>query len=222
MIHVYPNPADAAIGVIDTNVDTLITNVAAIKADTDAYLDASVSTRASQTSVDTIDTNVDTIVTNVAAIKADTDAYLDVAVSSVAFPAQTDINRANGLVTISTSVDGFAIEAANLSVSPGNSYTEVISINVPGILWWASCHRGGGFSAGTLNIRITIDGVVALLSDQSSTVTTSGVGVVGVGYFSNSTAILMPIRFSTSLKIEVTSSVSQSSAIDAHYLYTVG
>ena len=212
MIHVYPDPSDATLASIDAAVAAIDTS----------NLDAAVSTRASQSSVDTIDANVDTLVTNLAAIKADTDAYLDVAVSSVAFPAQTDINRANGLVTISASVDGFAIEAANLSVSPGNSYTEVISINVPGILWWASCHRGSGFSAGTLNIRITIDGVVALLSDQSSTVTTSGAGVVGVGYFSNSTAILMPLRFSTSLKIEVTSSVSQSSAIDAHYLYTVG
>ena len=97
----------------------------------------------------------------------------------------------------------------------------MLNVNAPGILWWASCHRGGGFSAGTLNIRITIDGTVALLTANASTITTAGSGVVGVGYINNSTAFLMPLRFKTSLKIEVTSSVSQSNAIDAHYLYTL-
>lgn len=147
--------------------------------------------------------------------------YLDAAISSVRYPVQTDINRADGMMTISTLVDGFAIEAPNLDVSPGGSYTEVLSVNAPGILWWASCHRGGGFSAGTLNIRITIDGTVALLTANASTITTAGSGVVGVGYINNSTAFLMPLRFKTSLKIEVTSSVSQSNSIDAHYLYTL-
>ncbi len=147
--------------------------------------------------------------------------YLDAAISSVRYPVQTDINRADGMMAISTLVDGFAIESANLDVSPGGSYTEVLNVNAPGILWWASCHRGGGFSAGTLNIRITIDGTVALLTANASTITTAGSGVVGVGYINNSTAFLMPLRFKTSLKIEVTSSVSQSNAIDAHYLYTL-
>ena len=45
MIHVYPNPADAAIAELDTS-----------------NLDVAVSTRASQSSVDTIDANVDTTV----------------------------------------------------------------------------------------------------------------------------------------------------------------
>lgn len=147
--------------------------------------------------------------------------YLDAAISSVRYPVQTDINRADGLMAISTLVDGFAIESANLDVSPGGSYTEVLNVNAPGILWWASCNRGGGFSAGTLNIRITIDGTVALLTANASTITTAGSGVVGVGYINNSTAFLMPLRFKTSLKIEVTSSVSQSNAIDANYLYTL-
>lgn len=71
MIHVYPDPSDAtlasidaavaaidtsnldvavstrasqsSVDTIDANVDTLVTNVAAIKSDTDAYLDAAVS-----------------------------------------------------------------------------------------------------------------------------------------------------------------------------------
>jgi len=211
VIHVYPDPSDATLASIDAAVAAIDTS----------NLDVAVSTRASQSSVDTIDANVDTLVTNVAAIKADTDAYLDVAVSSVRYPVQTDINRADGMMVISTLVDGFAIEAANLDVSPAGSYTEVLNVNAPGILWWASCHRGGGFSAGTLNIRITIDGTVALLTANASTITTVGSGVVGVGYISNGTALLMPLRFKTSLKIEVTSSVSQSNAIDAHYLYTL-
>ena len=62
---------------------------------------------------------------------------------------------------------------------------------------------------------------MALLTANASTITTVGSGVVGVGYISNGTALLMPLRFKTSLKIEVTSSVSQSNAIDAHYLYTL-
>lgn len=212
MIHVYPDPSDATLASID----------AAVAAIDLSNLDIEVSTRASQSSVDTIDANVDTLVTNVAAIKADTDAYLDVAVSSAAYPVTVDINRAHGLIALSTSPGSFAIESPNLSVASSNAYTEVVSINAPGFLWWASCRRGGGFSAGTLNIRITIDGVVVLLTNNSSTVTTVGSGVVGVGIFANSTPVLMPLRFSSSMKLEVTSSVSQSSAIDAHYIYTVG
>ena len=176
--------------------------------------------------IDYLDVSVDSRAPKSTALSSamwtDTKAgYLDAAISSVRYPVQTDINRADGLMAISTLVDGFAIESANLDVSPGGSYTEVLNVNAPGILWWASCHRGGGFSAGTLNIRITIDGTVALLTANASTITTVGSGVVGVGYISNGTAFLMPLRFKTSLKIEVTSSVSQSNAIDAHYLYTL-
>lgn len=176
--------------------------------------------------IDYLDVSVDSRAPKSTALSSamwtDTKAgYLDATISSVRYPVQTDINRADGMMVISTLVDGFAIEAANLDVSPGGSYTEVLNVNAPGILWWASCHRGGGFSAGTLNIRITIDGTVALLTANASTITTVGSGVVGVGYISNGTALLMPLRFKTSLKIEVTSSVSQSNAIDAHYLYTL-
>lgn len=148
--------------------------------------------------------------------------YLDAAISSVRYPAQTEITRSSALIaSLHTLAHEFAAKSSALTVSSGGAYTEAVSVNAPGILWWASCHRGTGFSAGTLNIRITLDGVVALLTNNSSTATTLGSGVVGVGYVSGGSAFLMPLRFKTSLKIEVTSSVSQSNAIDAHYLYTL-
>lgn len=151
-------------------------------------------------------------------------ALLDAAISSVRYPAQTKITRSSALIAnLHTLAYEFAAASSALTVSSGGAYTEAVSVNAPGILWWASCHRGIGFSAGTLNIRITLDGVVALLTNNSSTATTLGSGVVGVGYVSGGSAFLMPLRFTTSMKIEVTSSVTQTGGndIESHYLYTL-
>lgn len=211
MIHVYPNPADAAIGVIDTNVDTLITNVAAIKADTDAYLDAAVSSKASQSSVDTIDTNVDTLVTNVAAIKADTDAYLDAAVSSVALKPQTGIYRGTsvGITSWSTSAArerlGYEITAPALSAS---TYAAVLNITDTGFLWYCAALRRTGFTSSTLTSRITIDGV-AWNPITDGTSATSGDGHVAHGMGSDTCPVPIMIRFNTSLKIELSSGSAQ-------------
>lgn len=177
------------------------------------YMDASVDSRAPKSTALS------------SAMWTDTKAgYLDAAISSVRYPAQTEITRSSALIAnLHTLADEFAAESSALTVPSNNAFTEAVSVNAPGILWWASCHRGTGFLAGTLNIRITLDGVVALLTNNSSTATTLGSGVVGVGYVSGGTAILMPLRFTTSMKIEVTSSVTQTGGndIESNYLYTL-
>lgn len=165
-----------------------------------------VSALATASDLATVDANVD-------AIKLVTDALPGACSDLIANISETQTNLhfyAPGVTT--ASITGSA-----------NTYATALSVTVPGFLWWASCHRGSGFSAGTLNIRVTLDGAVAALSANASTGTTQGDGCVAVGIMSGTTPILMPLRFNTSLKIEVISSVAQSGGGDmyANYIYTV-
>lgn len=151
--------------------------------------------------------------------------YLDAAISSVAYPVQTEIINQDASGT--TGIAGLnAISPGrgfgSLTVT-GGAYAEVLSVAVPGILWWAACWRGSAFTNGTLNIRITIDGVVAILTGYVNAATTQNTGAIGVGAYAGTVPILMPIRFTTSMKIEVTSSVTQSGGNDIYgsYIYTL-
>jgi len=144
--------------------------------------------------------------------------YLDAAISSVRYPVQTEIinqdasgtSGIGGLNAISPG-RGFG----SLTVT-GGAYAEVLSVAAPGILWWAACWRGSAFTNGTLNIRITIDGVVAILTGYAAAATAQNTGAIGVGAYAGTVPILMPIRFTTSMKIEVTSSVTQSGGNDIY------
>lgn len=219
MIHVYPDPNDAAISTIDTNVDTLVTNVAAIKADTDAYLDAAVSSKASQSSVDTIDANVDTLVTNVAAIKSDTDAYLDAAVSSVAIKPQASFARDTAVdsatIGLAGSTQHMGAQLDAPSTMNAGQYYELISITAPGWLYVVTTVRNTSFSSGTLSTRITTDGDVwDVITDSAST--TNGAGHVAHGMLHGGVISPIAVRFSASMKIEIASSVAQSGGSRAH------
>lgn len=165
-----------------------------------------VSALATSSALATVDTVVD-------AIKVVTDALPGACSDVIAKISQ----HHSSLNTIAP-----GIETASIAGGAG-VYVEALNVSVPGYLWWASACRGSSFASGTLNMRVTIDGNVAALSADATVGTTSGTGVVVVGYISNSTAMLMPIRFNTSLKLEVISSVAQSGGGDmyANYIYTV-
>ena len=209
MIHVYPDPSDATLASIDAAVAAIDTS----------NLDAAVSTRASQSSVDTIDANVDTLVTNVAAIKSDTDAYLDAAVSSVAIKPQANFARDTAVdsVTIGLAGDtqhmGAQLDAP--STMDAGRYYELISITAPGWLYVVTTVRNASFSSGTLSTRITTDGDVwSPITDSAST--TNGAGHVAHGMLHGGVISPIAVRFSASMKIEIASSVPQSGGSRAH------
>lgn len=180
-----------------------------------------ISSLATASALATVDTVVD-------AIKAVTDnlpnsgalTNLDAAISSV-YPAQTGIyvsgEDTTGLDTLSPGVRSASITGS------ATTLTVLDITSAAGILWWASCWRGSGYDGGTLNIKVTIDGSVAVLTTSASTATTLGLGVIGVGAASNSTAILMPIRFTASMKVELICSTAQSGASNAfgNTIYTL-
>jgi len=196
---VPPTTVDVSALATSSALATVDTVVDAIKAVTDNLPESGALT--------TIDSNID-------AIKLVTDA-LPGACSDVIL----DLSKLHSNLHLNAP----GITTANITGSAA-TYATALNVTVPGYLWWASCHRGTGFSAGTLNIRVTLDGSVVALSANASTGTTQGDGCVVVGGFSNSTAVLMPLRFNTSLVIEVISSVAQSGGGDmyANYIYTVG
>ena len=199
-------------GRLKTLLDRLTNSTVPLNDTRVGYLDASIAGRASQTSVNTIDTNVDSILATVT-------ANLDTPVSSSGMPVQSALYVTSedftSLNTISPGVDSGAM-------TTGTTF-EVVSVTAPGILWWASAWRAGSFDVGTLNIRITIDGTVALTTTSATSGTTLNQGVVGVGAVSNSTAILMPLRFLTSMKVEILTSAAQTGVACAYgnTLYTL-
>jgi len=212
MIHVYPNPADAAIAALDTS-----------------NLDVAVSTRASQSSVDTIDANVDTLVTNVAAIKSDTDAYLDAAVSSVAIKPQANFIRDLAVTTSVVAVGAGRAEGIGSPYTAGalsaGVYSPLLDITTAGYLWMVVTYRESSFSSATLSTRITIDGDVwDVVTDTGGSTALTGHVAHGVMSGTDAAPVLVPmmVRFSASLKVEIASSVGQtSSKATARILYSL-
>jgi hypothetical protein len=217
VIHVYPDPSDATLASIDAAVAAIDTS----------NLDVAVSTRASQSSVDTIDANVDTLVTNVAAIKSDTDAYLDAAVSSVAIKTQANFIRDTSVSTDTLGAFAHELEGYGAAYTAGalsaGVYSELLSVTASGYLWMVITHREASFSSGTLSTRITTDGDAwDVITDSASTTAQAGHVAHGVASNGNTIIIPMPVRFSTSLKVEIASSVGQTaSKATARILYSL-
>ncbi len=218
MIHVYPDPSDATLASIDAAVAAIDTS----------NLDAAVSTRASQSSVDTIDANVDTLVTNVAAIKSDTDAYLDAAVSSVKFKPQGNVVRDTSVTTkalaaFASELEGYGAVYTAGALTAGVYGTALLNITAGGFLWLVATYRESGFSNGTLSTRITIDGNAwDAVTDSNSTTALAGHIAHGVRSTGNDVVSPVMIRFNTSLKVEVMSSVNQTTGLaSSRILYSV-
>jgi len=211
VIHVYPDPSDATLASIDAAVAAIDTS----------NLDAAVSTRASQSSVDTIDANVD-------AIKADTDAYLDAAVSSVKFKAQGNVVRDTAVATkalaaFANELEGYGAVYTAGALTAGVYGTALVNITAGGFLWLVATYRESGFSNGTLSTRITIDGNAwDAVTDTNSTTALAGHIAHGVKSTGNDVVSPVMIRFNTSLKVEVMSSVNQTTGlVSSRILYSV-
>ena len=150
--------------------------------------------------------------------------YLDAAVSSAKYPKQTDINCVELGTSSIASVNAFSpgVPFGPIAVSAA-TWTEVLSVAVPGFLWWAAAWRGSAYTSGTLNVRVTIDGTVAVTTVTTGASSTQNTGVVAVGSYIGTVPLLMPIRFAASMKIEVYSSQIQSGGGDimGSYIYTL-
>lgn len=210
MIHVYPDPSDA----------TLASIYAAVAALDTSNLDVAVSTRASQSSVDTIDANVD-------AIKADTDAYLDAAVSSVKFKPQGNVIRDTSVLSqqiaaSSTDFEGYG-ELYTAGALTASTYSTLLNITASGFLWVVVTYRAAAITSATLSTRITIDGAAWDVVTDSATATAL-YGHAAHGVMSAGRDVVCPVmvRFNTSLKVEVMSSVDQlTSKVASRILYSV-
>ena len=144
--------------------------------------------------------------------------YLDAAISSVKMKGQ--VNMVRDTAVTSTDVGSLALldflgakYDAPATMGAG-TYYELLSVTAAGWLYVVVTGRNSGFSSGTLSTRITIDGDVwDVITDTVST--TLGQGHVAHGAMSGS--VIMPIatRFDTSLKVEIASSVAQSSSSKA-------
>ena len=173
----------SAVATIDTVVDSILVDTAAIKAVTNNLPNSGALTN------------------------------LDVAVSSVKLQPQTAIYRETTVSLYSWSTSsareklGYEITSPAITASAWPA-SPLFSITDSGFLWYVAAYRRTGFTSATLSSRITIDGTVwTFVTDGTSA--TSGDGHIAHGMGSDTVPVPMMIRFNTSLKIELTSSSNQ-------------
>lgn len=175
-----------------------------------------VSGLATSSALATVDTAVD-------AIKAVTDnlpnsgalTNLDVAVSSVKPKPQANMVRdtawSSVAIGLPADLDGLgAIYNAPATMNAGQYY-ELLSVTAAGWLYLVVTARNSSFSSGTLSTRITVDGDVWDVITDTGTAT-AGNGHVAHGVMSGVVIIPIAARFDTSVKVEIASSVAQSTS----------
>ena len=142
-------------------------------------------------------------------------ARLDVAVSSVGIKAQANFVRDTSVTTRTLGAFDSEMEGYGAAYTAGaltaGVYSELLSITAAGYVWLVVTYREASFSSGTLSTRITTDGDVWDPITDSNSTTHRG-GHVAHGVVSSDSKIIIPMmaRFSTSLKVEIASSVGQS------------
>ena len=149
--------------------------------------------------------------------------YLDAAISGVRIKPQANMIRDTSLSSShSFSLPEHCGLAYNAGALTAGVYSELLSVTAGGYLWLAYCYRGASFASGTLGLKITIDGDAWDAVVDSAT-TTQGQGFIAHGVQSSGGyPIPMIARFDTSLKVEIASSVDQSSGrATAHVLYSL-
>lgn len=179
------------------------------------YLDASIAARASQTSVNTIDTNVDSILATVT-------ANLDAPVSQAGLPVQQSFSHAGYTVTPSgtLSCPGTACGAT----WSDNVYKTMVDVTASaGVLHFLAIQRAASVS-GTQSIRLTIDGGTPVEFTGTLDATNEVLMAVGTLHTDGSWG-LQPLRFTTSLKVEIKANVTTGSPADNwcnyHPFYTL-
>lgn len=195
-------------------IQTLLTRWTAAKA---AFLDAAITSRASQTSVDTVDTVVDSI-------KATVDSNLDVAVSTVGAKPPTalaGLRTTNATIRTGISVNAlqFPGTLATASASTYNAWTEIVGVaSDSGVIQLLSIWQdtGGNASSLTCGWRLSIDGTVVASSDndfwQDSAEDGDGVEIIGATN-DTSNIILEAIPFSSSFSLEVRKNTNSAGSI---------
>lgn len=153
--------------------------------------------------------------------------YLDAPISSVKRKAQANLVRDTAVTTrtLFTGTNGpeghGALYTAGTITAP--NYVELMSVAVPGWLYLVATYRESTFASGTLSTRITIDGDVwDVVTDSAST--TQYAGHVALGVVSDDSKVIIPlaVRFETSMKVEIVSSVNQSAGkASARILYSL-
>lgn len=147
--------------------------------------------------------------------------YLDAAISSVKMKGQVNMVRdtavtAAAMGAFANELKGYGAGYSAPATMNAAQYYELLSVTAAGWLYLVVTHRESGFSSGTLATRITIDGDVwDVVTDTGSA--TALYGHVAHGVRSGDSKVIMPIpvRFETSLKVEIASSVAQSSSSKA-------
>lgn len=183
------------------------------------YLDASIAGRASQTSVDTIDTNVDSILSTVT-------TNLDAAVSTMGpVPPASFSNDTAGTnaAIVNAPPEGVPYVAAGTTWSD-NTYKTLIDVTTgSGYLWFCALNDQT-IEGGTQYIKITIDGTAIVWSGAIASGTSKTLVAVGA-MAGEGVVTFMPVRFNTSLKIEIKSDVPSGTPDDnwgrLYYLYTL-
>ena len=177
------------------------------------YLDASIAGRASQTSVNTIDTNVDSILATVT-------ANLDAAVSSAGLPVQQGFSHSGYVVPLGSVITG--PKTACGTTWSDNVYKTMVTVSAPGVLHFLAIQETASVS-GSQSIRLTIDGGTPV--EFTGSLGGSDV-LVAVGAVSSAGEwSLQPLRFVTSLLVEIKANVTAGSPADNwcnyHCLYTL-
>lgn len=202
-------------GRLKTLLDRLTNSTVPLNDTRVGYLDASIAARATQTSVNTIDTNVDSILATVT-------ANLDAAVSSAGLPVQQSFSHAGYTVTPSATLS--CPGTACGTTWSDNVYKTMVDVtSSAGVLHFLAIQRAASVS-GMQSIRLTIDGGTPIEFTGTLGVSNECLVAVGVLHTDGSWA-LQPLRFITSLKVEIKANVTSGSPADNwcnyHAFYTL-
>ena len=141
--------------------------------------------------------------------------YLDAAISSVKMKGQVNMVRdttwTSTAVETAAASDGLGAKYNAPATMNAGQYYELLSVTAAGWLYLVVTARNTSFSSGTLSTRITIDG------DVWDVITDTGTATAGYGHVAHgamSDVVITPIatRFDTSVKVEIASSVAQSTS----------
>lgn len=155
--------------------------------------------------------------------------YLDAAISSAKIKPQANFIRDLAVTTSVVAVGAGRAEGIGSPYTAGalsaGVYSPLLDITTAGYLWMVVTYRESSFSSATLSTRITIDGDVwDVVTDTGGSTALTGHVAHGVMSGTDAAPVLVPmmVRFSASLKVEIASSVGQtSSKATARILYSL-
>lgn len=139
-----------------------------------------------------------------------------------ALPTKAIINGFN--VGGNAGASGIAVGREILSGAlTANTFATVLSATGQGEVPLLSCYTKDSTSR-TLRLRVTVDGVVVFNPTASAAITATGAGIYAAGVFTASGFFAQgaPIRYSSSLLVEVASSLTETDKIAIGYVLHQG